>query len=84
LILFFTSLATDRGEKAIGVILSGTVDDGVIGIKASHKAGGMVIVQDPATAKFKRFRLLHNLLAADWVLSPKGMRCNGKYVRATT
>ncbi|MDQ3393498.1 MAG: ATP-binding protein [Bacteroidota bacterium] len=49
---FFVSLAADQGEKAIGIILSGTGMDGGNGIEAIKKAGGMVLVQDPVTAKF--------------------------------
>ena len=49
---FFVSLAADQGEKAIGIILSGTGTDGGDGIEAIKRAGGMVLVQDPTTAKF--------------------------------
>ncbi|MDB5261028.1 MAG: chemotaxis protein [Adhaeribacter sp.] len=49
---FFKSLAEDKGSKAIGVILSGTGSDGTQGIKEIKKAQGMVLVQDPETAKF--------------------------------
>jgi two-component system CheB/CheR fusion protein len=48
---FFKSLAAERGNKAIGVILAGIGTDGTIGIKSIHKAGGVVLVQDPLTAK---------------------------------
>ncbi len=50
--LFMESLAEDKGDKAIAVILSGTGSDGSKGIEAIKKAGGKVIVQDPITAKF--------------------------------
>jgi two-component system, chemotaxis family, CheB/CheR fusion protein len=49
---FFVSLAEEKGDKVIGVILSGTGTDGSKGILAIKSAGGMVVVQDPATAKF--------------------------------
>ncbi|MDQ4139186.1 MAG: PAS domain-containing protein, partial [Bacteroidota bacterium] len=49
---FFTSLAADKGDRAIGIILSGTGNDGTEGIAAIKKAGGLVLVQDPDTAKF--------------------------------
>ncbi|PSR53113.1 hypothetical protein AHMF7605_06015 [Adhaeribacter arboris] len=49
---FFKSLAADKGNKAIGIVLSGTGTDGTEGIAAIKKAGGLVLVQDPETAKF--------------------------------
>jgi two-component system CheB/CheR fusion protein len=49
---FFSSLAADSGHKAIGIILSGTGTDGSLGIEAIKNAGGLVLVQDPETAKF--------------------------------
>ena len=50
--IFFRSLAEDQQHKAIGIILSGTGSDGSRGIKALKEAGGLVIAQDPASAKF--------------------------------
>lgn len=49
---FFISLAEDRHQFAIGVILSGTGSDGSRGIKKIKALGGYVIVQDPQTAKY--------------------------------
>lgn len=51
--LFFSSLAEDQKDKAIGIILSGTGTDGTLGIKAIYRAGGVSFVQDPATAKYE-------------------------------
>jgi two-component system CheB/CheR fusion protein len=50
--LFLHSLADDRLEKAIGIILSGTGSHGTLGLKAVKAAGGMVIVQDSNTAEY--------------------------------
>ncbi len=50
--IFFRSLAEDRLEKSIGIILSGMGSDGSLGLKAIKEKNGMVLVQDPATAKF--------------------------------
>lgn len=50
--IFLRSLAEDQGEKAIGVILSGTGSDGTRGIRAIKEMGGMVMVQDEDSAKF--------------------------------
>ncbi len=49
---FLRSLADDRGELGIGVILSGMGSDGSIGLRAIKEKYGMVLVQDPETAKF--------------------------------
>jgi chemotaxis methyl-accepting protein methylase len=48
---FLNSLALDQGEQAIGVLLSGMGSDGVQGLRAIHLAGGLVAVQDPASAQ---------------------------------
>ncbi len=48
----YDSMASEFGERAIAVILSGTAEDGSRGIAAIKTAGGMVIVQDPETAEF--------------------------------
>ncbi|QHT65293.1 chemotaxis protein CheR [Rhodocytophaga rosea] len=50
---FFKSLAAERGNKAIGIILTGKGTDGTRGIKAIHKAGGIVLAQDPFTASYR-------------------------------
>ena len=49
---FLRSLAQDRQEHSIGVILSGMGSDGTLGLRAIKEKGGVVLVQDPATAKF--------------------------------
>lgn len=49
---FFRSLAEDRREQSIGVILSGMGSDGTLGLKAIKGKAGVTLVQEPATAKF--------------------------------
>ena len=49
---FFRSLADDRQEKSVGVILSGMGTDGTLGLSAIKEKGGVVFVQDPVSAKF--------------------------------
>lgn len=49
---FFRSLAEDCKEAGIGVILSGMGSDGSTGIKAIKENNGIVMVQEPSTAKF--------------------------------
>ena len=39
--MFFDSLAADRGEHAIGIVLSGSGSDGTLGIKAIKEHGGL-------------------------------------------
>jgi two-component system CheB/CheR fusion protein len=48
--LFFTSLADDYGEKAVGILLSGTRSYGIRGLGDIRANGGLVVVQDPQTA----------------------------------
>lgn len=50
--LFMESLATAYGDKAVGVILSGTGSDGSRGVQAIKNAGGIVLVQQPDEASF--------------------------------
>ena len=49
---FFKSLAQDQGERAIGIVLSGTGHDGTEGIRAIKAAGGIVMVQKRESAEY--------------------------------
>lgn len=49
---FLRSLADDQGENAIGIILSGTGTDGTQGLRAILGAGGVSLVQEPASARY--------------------------------
>jgi two-component system CheB/CheR fusion protein len=71
---FFNSLATDRGEGAIGIILSGTGSDGTLGIRAIKEATGIVLVQNQDSAAFDG--MPRNAIAtglADFILAPRDM-----------
>ncbi len=50
--LFFESLAAEKGDKSIGIIVSGMGTDGTLGLKAIKEVSGVIMVQDPDTAKF--------------------------------
>jgi len=49
---FLRSLATDRLEGSIGVILSGMGSDGMLGMRAIKEKAGLCLVQEPRSAKF--------------------------------
>lgn len=68
---FFESLAIDRGTYAIGIVLSGTGTDGSKGVRAIKQAGGLVVVQDPESAKFDGMpRSAIDTGSVDFVLPP--------------
>lgn len=72
--IFLKSLAADKGHLSIAVILSGTGTDGTRGIEAIQNAGGVVMVQEPNTAKFDG--MPNSAIAAgyaDFILSPDKM-----------
>ncbi|MES2372893.1 MAG: chemotaxis protein CheB [Bacteroidota bacterium] len=50
--VFFESLASDKADKAVAIILSGTGTDGTKGANLVKENGGTVVVQDPLTAEF--------------------------------
>ena len=69
---FMKSLARDRKQKAIGVILSGTASDGTMGLMAIKSENGLTVVQDPGTARYDGMpRSAIRAKVADFVLPPK-------------
>jgi len=71
---FFRSLAVDQGKRAVGILLSGNGSDGTLGLKAIKAEYGLVIVQEPNSAKYRG--MPQSAIAAgivDFVLPPAKM-----------
>lgn len=69
---FFKSLAKE--DQPIGIVLSGTGNDGTLGIKAIKEAGGMVLAQSSETAEYAD--MPESAIATglmDFVLAPSDM-----------
>lgn len=72
--VFFSSLAIEKGEDAIGVVLSGTGTDGASGLREIKAAGGFTFAQEPQTAKYSGMpQAAMDTGCVDWVLSPDGI-----------
>jgi two-component system chemotaxis response regulator CheB len=48
--VLFESAADIYGKRLLGIVLTGANADGAAGLKAIHDAGGLTVVQDPASA----------------------------------
>ena len=68
---FMRSMADELGNRAIGVILSGTGSDGMLGMAEIQARGGVTFAQDPATAKYDGMpRSAIGAGCADYILPP--------------
>lgn len=71
---FMRSLAEAQGNRAIGVILSGSGTDGTLGMAEIQAQGGVTFAQDETSAKYDR--MPRSAIAAgcvDYVLPPKSI-----------
>jgi two-component system, chemotaxis family, protein-glutamate methylesterase/glutaminase len=50
--VLFRSAAAHHGANAIGVVLTGFMSDGVIGMECIKRSGGLTVVQQPEDAEF--------------------------------
>src|SRR5262245_9138417 len=69
---FMRSLAEEKRNRAIGVILSGTASDGTLGLEAIKGEGGTTFAQDEETARYDG--MPHSAISAgcvDFVLPPE-------------
>jgi len=71
--ILFSSLAHAQKDRVIGIVLSGSANDGTMGLKDIKHQGGLTFAQDD-TAKFTS--MPHSAIAAgavDFILSPKNI-----------
>src|SRR5499427_5112229 len=69
---FLRSLAVEKRDRAIGVILSGTASDGTLGLEVIKAEGGTTFAQDEKTAEYDGMpRSAINAGSVDFVLPPK-------------
>lgn len=70
----FQSAASAMGEDCMGVVLSGTGKDGIVGLKAIQSRKGVTIAEDKATATVSQLSLeAQTAKAVDEVLPIKGI-----------
>jgi two-component system CheB/CheR fusion protein len=70
---FLESLAEDRRDRAIGIILSGTATDGTLGLEAIKAAGGITFAQDESAKYDSMPKSAVASGSVDFVLSPQAI-----------
>jgi two-component system CheB/CheR fusion protein len=71
---FFTTLAGDFGARGIAIVLSGSGDDGSVGLRELKAQGGITIAQVPESANQAEMpRAAIDTGAVDLVLAPDGI-----------
>src|SRR5439155_20330025 len=69
---FFRSLATGRAASAVGIVLSGSMSDGALGLKAIKAAGGLTFAQSEESASHPEMpRAAIACGAVDFILPPE-------------
>src|ERR1044071_4530872 len=71
--LFLRSLAEDQGDRAIGVVLSGTATDGTAGLEEIKAEGGITFAQDDTAQQGSMPRSAIASGCVDFVLPPAGI-----------
>ena len=69
--IFFKSLAHDQGDTAMGVVLSGTGNDGTAGLSEIKAAGGITFAQDATALHDGMPRSAIAAQCVDFVLPPQ-------------
>ena len=65
--IFFTSLAQDQSEHAIGIVLSGGGSDGTLGLKAIKENGGLTVAQGANATRPRFAEMPSSAVAAGFV-----------------
>ncbi|HEY6396332.1 MAG TPA: chemotaxis protein CheB, partial [Solirubrobacteraceae bacterium] len=71
--MFFEALAHDQGERAVGIVLSGTATDGTLGLEAIKAEGGITFAQDESAKYDSMPRSAIAAGCVDLVLPPDGI-----------
>ena len=74
--VFFSSLAENSEEKAVGIILSGSGGDGTLGIKAIKEKGGLVLAQGADDTPLRHSAMPDSAISTglvDYILPPQLM-----------
>lgn len=50
--VLFRSVAVTYGNRSVGLLMSGRLNDGTTGLEAIKKCGGIAMIQDPASAEY--------------------------------